>query len=140
MNTKSHPSLLSDILVSNFGGIVNDIFREDLSSTSANFKPQMELNEFELNYQVDLAIPGINKEDISITQDNDILTISGDHKHAETVGKTLISEMKYGSFKRAIKLPKNIESKSISATYLNGILTISIAKQEVAKPINIEIK
>ncbi|MDA8885960.1 Hsp20/alpha crystallin family protein [Bacteroidia bacterium] len=140
MNTKTHPSLLSDILVSNFGGIVNDTFREDLSSTTANFKPQMELNEFELNYQVDLAIPGINKEDISITQGNDILTISGNRKHAENDGKTLISEIKYGSFKRAIKLPKNIEAKSINASYINGILTISIAKQEVPKPINIEIK
>ena len=140
MNVKTNPTLLSDMLVSNFGNIVNDIFKEDHSSRVQAFRPRIELNELDTSYELNLMLAGIKKEDISILQEDGILKISGERKNPESGGKVLITEFAYGKFERAIRLPKNATTDKITASYDSGVLTVSIAKQAEVKPQEIKIK
>ncbi|PCJ66071.1 MAG: heat-shock protein Hsp20 [Bacteroidetes bacterium] len=139
MNVKTHPTLLSDMLVSNFGSIVNDIFKEE-GANPTSFRPRLELIENDIDYQLNLALPGIKKEEISIKQEGNLLRITGERKIVETAGKRLINEFNYGNFSRSVRLPKNATHDGIVASYENGILNITIAKQEEVKPKEIRIK
>ena len=140
MNVKTHPTLLSDMLVSNFGNIVNDIFNDERPSKVNNFRPRIELSDIDTAYQLKLMLPGVKKEDISIIQKDGVLKISGTRRNKETEFKALINEFVYGDFERLVRLPKNASTESIDAAYDNGILTVTIGKHLEIKPQEIKIK
>jgi HSP20 family protein len=128
------------MLVSNFGNIVNDIFKEEHTSKVLPYRPRIELNELDETYELRLMLPGIQKEDISILQEDGILKISGERKNMKSTRKVLITEFAYGKFERAIRLPKNATKDETTASHDNGVLTIVIAKQAIVKPQEIKIK
>jgi HSP20 family protein len=86
-------------------------------------------------YEFDLA--GIDKKDIKLTiDDNNILTLEGQKQESsnEKSDRYVTQEIFYGSFKKMIKLPENIEADKLSTNYNNGILTLTIPKKELKKP------
>lgn len=88
-----------------------------------------------LVYQFDLA--GIPKENIKLTIDDDnLLTLQGEKKSStQDKNNTYVKqEIFYGSFKKIIKLPANIDKDKLETKYDNGILTLTIPKTEVKKP------
>ena len=106
-----------------------DYFNKRGSDPAANILEHPE--SFELN----LAAPGLKKEDFKINLDNNILTISSElenEKHEE--GKNFTrKEFFYGSFSRSFTLPKSINTDNIKAEYENGILTVMLPKKDEAK-------
>lgn len=94
--------------------------------------PLANIYETEIAHVIELAIPGVNKEDVTIDLHENKLTIALAKKE-ETVEKTTLKERKefnYSKFSRAFNLPKNIDFDKIEATNKNGILTVTIPKKE----------
>lgn len=96
------------------------------------FSPKVDILESEKSYELQLALPGFEKENFAIEIDDKIITISGERKFEEEKSdKTFKSvSTSYGSFKRSFNLPENVNAKKIEAKYTNGILEIVIPKDE----------
>lgn len=94
--------------------------------------PSVNISEKDNGFEVELATPGLKKEDFSISIEKDILTISAEKKEEKEVEDKKYSkrEFNYTSFSRSFTLPENIDEESIDAKYENGILSISLTKKE----------
>lgn len=124
-----HRNPLTDMVNNLFDNDLGDFFGKRFSDPAANI---IENNE---SFQLDIAAPGMNKEDFKIDLDNNILTISSEVEDARREeGKNYTrKEFYYGSFSRAFTLPKTIDTDKIKADYDNGILKISLPKKDEAR-------
>jgi len=104
--------------------------------------PAVDIAEHDNEYVVKLELPGVNKEDVKITLESNILTIQGDKKQEKETKKENYHrvERSYGAFQRSFTLPTTVKSDKIDAVYKEGVLTISLPKAEEAKPKQIEVK
>ena len=107
-----------------------------------NWSPALDAYEDKDKYTVCVELPGLKKEDISVTVDNGVLTISGERKSEKEVDEGTLhrSERFYGRFSRSVSLPTAVKSDRVGASYRDGILKVEIPKAEEAKPKNIEVK
>ncbi len=125
------PSVLDDMLKTDwFGGTTN------MNRLGTNI-PLVNILETEDSFRVDVAAPGMTREDFNIELDNEILTISSEEKKEEgnsgRQGRFTRKEFSYSNFKRAFSLPETVNYENISASYENGILVINLPKKEEAK-------
>lgn len=97
--------------------------------------PAVNIRESEDNFVLDVAAPGLKKEDFKINLDNDVLTISSEQKNEneEKNEKYTRKEFFYNAFSRSFTLPKTIDLDKIRADYKDGVLSISLPKREDAK-------
>lgn len=104
--------------------------------------PVMDLKETEKEYVVQMDVPGIPKDSITINLEDHRLTVRGERKEEkkEESENQLILERRYGSFYRSMALPKAASEEDIAAEMKDGVLTINIKKVEEAKPRRISIK
>ncbi|WP_317133195.1 Hsp20/alpha crystallin family protein [Mucilaginibacter limnophilus] len=106
--------------------------------------PAVNISESENNYHVELAAPGLKKEDFKISLDRHILNVSVEKQSEEQAEEKNYSkrEYSYSSFVRSFTLPESANAEHIEAAYTHGILKIDIAKREEAKHMRrqIEIK
>ena len=124
----NRPALSDDFLRSTFLG---DFF-ENNGRVSV---PEVNISENGDNFVIEVAAPGLNKDDFKINIDHNVLTVSSE-KEAQNEDKKsgfMRREFNYSSFKRSFSLPDTINSENISATYNNGILSVQIPKREEAK-------
>jgi HSP20 family protein len=86
-------------------------------------------------------LPEMRREDINITFENNVLTLRGERKAEQEVRKDSFQRMErhYGAFSRSFTLPATIDIASISATYKDGVLTITLPQREEAKPKQIAV-
>jgi len=109
-----------------------------------NFAPSIDVYETEKEIKVDVELPGMDEKDIDITLGNNVLTISGKKETEDTQeGKSYYRhERSYGSFRRSIELPDEVDEELIDATYQKGILKIVLPKsdQSVSTRKRIQIK
>lgn len=110
--------------------------------SSAGVVPAVDIVERETDFLVKIELPGVNKEDVKITVQNDVLTIKGEKKlEMEKKGDTYRRvERSYGIFQRSFPLPASVKADRIEATYENGVLNVVLPKAEEAKPKEIEVK
>lgn len=131
----------NDPLSKNFSDIMDEFFNDAVRSRRDSFVPSIDISETEDQFVITAELPGMDKDDIDINLENKRLTISGERsiKKEEDGKKFHRVETQYGSFERSFQLPDNVDEESISATYENGMLDISIDKneQEVKKKIEI---
>jgi HSP20 family protein len=110
----------------------------------SSFIPVVNTREGEYAYHVELDLPGIKKEDIEITTEDNILTISGERKLKEEVKEEDYYKVEsvYGKFSRSFTLPEKIDVENIHAESSDGVLEVIIPKlkEEDTKPKKIEIK
>jgi len=123
-----------------FPSIFNDFFDRDLFDlTNTSFMnstlPAVNIKESKEDYQVDVAAPGMNKDDFKIELENNFLVISSEKEDKkEEEGKEFTRrEFSYQSFKRSFSLPKTIDDGKIKANYTDGVLKITLPKKEEAK-------
>jgi len=104
--------------------------------------PAIDLSETNNDIIMKAELPGIDPKDIDISLTNDVLTIKGEKKQEkeEKEEDYHLIERSYGSFIRSIRLPKDVQSDKISASYKNGILKVILPKSEEAKKKEIKIK
>ena len=118
--------------------IFDDFFRDAAYETAAGMPP-VRVSSTEDRITVKALVPGIEPEDLDMQVIEDNLIISGEKK-ADYADKTYIrKERRFGGFKRSIKLPYRVNTESVKADLINGVLTITLQKSEDAKPKKIEI-
>src|ERR1700742_3129379 len=124
-----------------FDSIFNDTFFSDRLVSRV---PAVNISESENNYHVELAAPGLKKEDFKLNLDRNQLSISVEQSvdHEDNQKNYSKREYSYNSFVRSFTLPESADDNQIKATYTDGILRIDIAKREEAKMVRrqIEIK
>lgn len=124
---------------------MSNFFDNDLDTffkPASTFKPAVNVREDEKAYNIELALPGISKEDIKIEIEKNNLIISSvknDSKEDSANGYN-IREFGYQSFCRNFTIPENAVSEKISASYKNGILIVDIPKSKKDTRVNREIK
>ncbi|HHE65306.1 MAG TPA: Hsp20/alpha crystallin family protein [Bacteroidetes bacterium] len=120
-----------------FGGLYSEFDRNECA-----WAPSVDIVEQEDKLMLNAELPGIEKEDVKISFQNNILTIEGEKKQQSEAKDDdyFRTERFYGKFCRSFTMPSDIDSENISADYSNGVLTVSLPKSEKAKPQQIEIK
>ncbi|HLT06548.1 MAG TPA: Hsp20/alpha crystallin family protein [Cyclobacteriaceae bacterium] len=126
-----------------FQGLFDNFFAPDFQllnrgglATGGSSLPKVNIKESKDDYQVELAVPGMAKEDFSIKLDDNLLSISST-KTGETTKEDHAytrKEFSYQAFERRFTLPEDVDTEKISASYVNGVLQIHIPKREEAKP------
>ncbi|OAB78674.1 Hsp20/alpha crystallin family protein [Cochleicola gelatinilyticus] len=107
-----------------------DTFKQGASMPAINIKDNE--NEF----IVELAVPGMKRDDFKVDVDNDLLTISAEEKNERIEEDATYTrrEFSYSSFKRSFNLPELVDEDNITANYKDGVLGVVIPKKEEAKP------
>lgn len=124
-----------------FPEFLENIFLENSLDTLKNYEtfstPAVNIIENLPNFVLELAVPGLNKEDFAIEIEEDTLKITSKKVEEKEEGlkdlKFLKKEFNYTSFERSFKLPENIETDSIQANYENGVLKVTLPKMEEKK-------
>jgi HSP20 family protein len=125
-----------DRMLDSFRG---DIIDEDVSKT---LMPAVDIVERENDFTINVELPGVDKKDVKISIQNNVLTIKGEKrqengKKGENYHRV---ERSYGLFQRSFTLPSTVAADKIDASYDNGILNLVIPKLEESKPKEIEVK
>lgn len=134
--TGSGSSLLDDLFTPWLqGGRMSNLLRA----------PEAEVVETERDIRVLMDAPGMTGEDIDISLENNVLTVSGERRAVwtETEERNAtwhLSERRYGKFSRSFVLPRDVEHERIEANFENGVLGITIPKSERARRRRIEIR
>ena len=128
-------------------GFFDDFFLRDFNQTQKEKQNYIPVNISEENkaFQLELLAPGRNKEDFTIESKNDRLTVawSKNRKEEEKASKSILKRKEFSvkSFTREFKLPQNIKLNSISASYIDGILRVTVPKKELnTREKKVEIK
>jgi HSP20 family protein len=129
----------------------SDVFRplfEDMLSPFGRMGSSMRIPDTDVveskdEIRVICELPGLSGEDVDISLENNVLTISGEkHEEREDGGADEtyhMSERRWGRFSRSFVLPREVDQERIGAEFDNGVLTVRIPKSEKAKPRRIEI-
>jgi len=130
-----------DVLSKRFSDIMDEFFNDAVNARRDSFVPSIDVSESENQFMITAELPGMKKEDINISLENGRLSISGERSFEnEEKGKTYHRvETQYGSFNRSFQLPDNVSEESITATYEDGLLNITIDKSEDKVKKQIEI-
>lgn len=102
-------------------------------------KPAANIMEDDDAFEIDIATPGISKEDIKINLEKDVLTISYENGKEDKANYTL-REFANQSFCRSFSIPETIDTEKINAKFNNGILNLVLPKKEEEKPVKKEVK
>jgi len=110
--------------------------------TSSEWAPLVDIAEDDKAYLIKAEVPEVEKNDIKVTLERSILTISGERKaEKEEKGKRFHRiERSYGSFVRSFTLPDDADAEHVSADFKNGILNVRVQKTEKSKPKQIDVK
>ncbi|MBC7937577.1 MAG: Hsp20/alpha crystallin family protein [Rhizobacter sp.] len=130
-----------------FDGLMNDLFNDLPASFGKTFRedvfsfPPVNIVESTNAYQLEVAVPGLEKADFNIKLDGNLLTVSADKKSAPVTEteKVIRKEFSHKAFTRSFTLDEKIEASAIEAKYENGILKLTLPKKEVAKVTTKEI-
>jgi HSP20 family protein len=107
----------------------------------SGWSPALDLYQSNDNVMAVVELPGMRKEDIEISLHDGTLTISGERKRESSSNgeKAERSERYIGTFRRSIALPTRVDASKVSATYRDGILTVTLPKAEEVKPKQIQV-
>ena len=120
-----------------FDRVFDDIFNNDINNIfdKLNTVPAVNIKERDKDFVIELAAPGMKKEDFEIELDNNILTVSSKKKEEKVEEKSNYTkrEFNYCEFQRMFTLPETANIEDIKAEYSAGILVLSIAKKPEAQ-------
>ncbi len=125
-------SYVPDIMDRFFG---NDFLSSFFSDGADYSVPAVNIKEMEKGFEIEVAVPGLNKEDFSITLDKGLLTVSSESKmeNKEESDRYTRKEFSFSSFRRSFSLPDSVDADKIKAVHENGILKIVLPKIDEAK-------
>lgn len=126
---------LNDFVPASFSTLIDRFFNESVSragGSAYSFVPRVDVFEDEKAFEIHVAVPGVNKEDFKLDLNDNLLTVSGERKYTKERKENNFHtvETQYGTFKRSFSLPENVASDQIQARYNNGILEITVPKDE----------
>lgn len=108
----------------------------------AEWTPLVDIYEADGKFLVRAELAGVDKDDVNVSIDENLLTIKGKKQFVEAKEgeKWKRVETQYGEFSRSFTLPDNIDADKVSAAYKDGVLELSVPKTEPAKPKLIDVK
>ncbi|MCX2679226.1 Hsp20/alpha crystallin family protein [Galbibacter sp. EGI 63066] len=122
-----------------FPSLFDEMFKPDWFGGLENFAPTVpavNIKEEEDKFSLELAAPGMKKEDFNVEVEKDVLTISAESKNEKEDkgenGTYSRKEFSYTTFKRVFTLPETIDNEKINATYTDGVLNLTLPKKEKA--------
>ena len=118
-----------------------DVGKEE-AMTVAEWAPLVDISEDDKEYLIKAELPEVKKEDMKVTVQNEVLTITGERKFEkeEKDKKYHRVERAYGSFTRSFTLPAEVDPAKVEAEVKDGLLTVHLVKSEKATPKSIEVK
>lgn len=126
----------SDWLVpSTIDGLFDRFFNDSPENRAGTFNPRVDIAETEKAFELEVAVPGFSKKDFAVDLKDGLLTISGERKFEnKDEGKNFYAiQTQFGTFKKTFQLPDSVIEDKIEASYKNGILALSIPKDETKK-------
>jgi HSP20 family protein len=120
------------------------LFSRERQRDNGGWTPTANVTETEKEFLIKAELPEVQKEDVKITLENDVITISGERKkekEEKSVNEIRIESF-YGTFSRSFRLPDNVDVNGIRAESKDGVLRLHIPKTAAAKPkaIAIDVK
>jgi HSP20 family protein len=113
------------------------------TSGQSQYLPAMDIEETNDKMRLTLEVPGVSPEDLEITVENNLLTVSGEKRFRRESGKdregSHLVERRYGRFERSVMLPETVDADSIAAHFENGVLTVELPKSARSRRRNIAI-
>lgn len=123
--------------------LFDSFFRnDDVAAGPSLWSPAVDVIERNDEYEVRMELPGVRKDAVKITIENNVLTIRGEKQqesNEEEKGYRRV-ERSYGAFQRSFTLPMTVRPEKIDATVADGVLTVRLPKAEEARPKEIEVK
>jgi HSP20 family protein len=134
-----NPFLQDSPAGSAFEDVMNRLFSEPAGARP--WSPSVDIAETDSVLVLTADIPGVNLDDIKIEVENGTLSLSGARNFATDESRAGYhrQERSYGTFHRAFILPETVDLEKVAATYDAGVLTITLAKKEIAKPRTIKV-
>jgi HSP20 family protein len=122
-------------------GEIDRFLNDSFFLPSQNFLPAIDIYQETDNVIAEVALPGIDPKEVDITIENDVLSISGERKSEREVKREdyYCKEVRGGSFSRSLVLPMSVKGDEAKAKYENGMLRITMPKQESVKPKRISV-
>jgi HSP20 family protein len=139
----------NDLFRARFGRFFDQIFEDALTpglgqepGRSNAWVPAVDIKETAGSLILTAELPGLKKEDVQLSIENHVLTLSGERRFEKDVEEENYHrvERTYGSFTRSFTLPDNVRTEEVDASFEHGVLTIQLPKTEEAKPRKIAIR
>jgi HSP20 family protein len=133
LGLRSFPAIQSSLSMPSF---FTDSLERMLPDEEVSWMPSVNVRERAEDFKIDIAIPGMGKDDVKVEVDNNTLTVSGERKDEALQEHEIVTrrEFHYGTFNRVFSLPDTADAAHIHASYNNGILTLLVAKRVEARP------
>jgi HSP20 family protein len=116
-----------------FPSLINEFFNDDFGMNFLNRSHSVpSVNSLENNdsFEIDLAVPGMKKEDFTIELNDKVLVISSETSNTMENDKMRLNEFNFSSFQRSFRVPDSVDQDKIKANYKNGILKIKLPKRK----------
>ena len=109
---------------------------------SGDYAPSMDVRETPEAFVIEADIPGMDKKDVQIEVSDNVVTVKGERRsEREQNDKDYhLTERRFGSFRRSVAIPGGFTNENVSAKFENGVLTITLPKQEEKKPRKIDVR
>lgn len=135
MSIVKYNSALNEFVPTSFSHLIDKFFTDGIARSGGSafsFVPRVDVIEEDKAFEIHLAVPGMNKEEFKIDLNDNYLTISGERKYSKDKKENLYRsfETQYGSFSRSFSLPENVDGEKITAQYTNGILVVTVPKDD----------
>ena len=122
-----------------FPSLMNQFFNDDLRMNVINNNhsvPSVNSIENDNSFEIDLAVPGMKKDDFTIQLNDKVLVISSENTNSVENNSMSLNEFNYSSFQRSFIVPETVELDKIKANYKNGILKVKLPKKKdsITKP------
>jgi len=141
----NRPTVWEDLLNTrrDFDRVFDRLFVGDRTAMTV-WSPSVDVRETKDEIVVSIELPGIRREDVTLTVENGMLSVSGEKKQEFEQGKAggdyHLIERTYGRFERSFTLPRTVDQQKVKAAFENGVLNITLSKVPEAKPKQIEIR
>jgi HSP20 family protein len=122
--------------------MMNGMYRRPAYRSCNHNRPMANIIDNEKDFTIELAVPGMKKDDFSIKLEDDVLSISVERKEADEKKEKNYTrrEFRYDGFCRSFSMPDIVDQEKIKADYRNGVLSVALPKSEEAKVKGREIK
>ncbi|MFC0877382.1 Hsp20/alpha crystallin family protein [Saccharicrinis sp. FJH2] len=124
-----------------FNDVMENMFNGNEPGTPSYDTPLCNVVENKEGFNIEFALPGFSKKEVTIDVDNNVLTVSGkkEENKNETERNYTRREFNYGEFKRSFTLPETVDQDKIKATFSDGILNVEIPKKPELQPKSLKI-
>jgi HSP20 family protein len=122
-----------------FPSLIDDFINTDWNLKVPSFSgtvPAVNIKELDSQFEIELAVPGMKKDDFEIEVEDGVLSISStqEEEQVNEKGKFTRREFSYSSFRRSFTLPDSVDPTKIDATYKEGVLLVLLPKHKEAQP------